>query len=366
MRVLDEAGCFLPNSSGAMELRKIWLGRESLAADAAGRDPMVQAFMANCLVESIRDVNAVGPVEASAVAFLRNSLNGDNPGAAGIAMAGLSGVLVKEDIDNIVRLGSTQSALAIPAIAGLGISCMPEAKAGVASIRAAYVGTQLAVEIDRFIDGSKELMEHCGHEGRSTSMAIVGKVVVPRDASPDAMQVKVALGSSKDTKALQTLLDVRCTPDHANAVDAMRQGWRGRSTADGGLVSDPVAQAVIARCLIQADSAARLKNVEIAEATGFLRSAVHSDDVMTAIAAVQGLAIVGADEDVNRIAEVPRRVPALLNEVVRVVGFTCGENNLKTLALIRKQATTETLRERIDAVYKRVEPAREQNCGKGK
>src|ERR1700685_4077669 len=52
MAALDEAGCFLPNSPGAMEVRRIWLDREALAADAAGRDPVVQAFMANCLVES--------------------------------------------------------------------------------------------------------------------------------------------------------------------------------------------------------------------------------------------------------------------------------------------------------------------------
>jgi hypothetical protein len=48
------------------------------------------------------------------------------------------------------------------------------------------------------------------------------------------------------------------------------------------------------------------------------------------------------------------------------VGFTCGTNNLKTLALMRKQAATEQLRDRIDKVYKRVEPVREQTCGKGK
>ncbi len=94
--------------------------------------------------------------------------------------------------------------------------------------------------------------------------------------------------------------------------------------------------------------------------------AIRSDDVMAVVAAVEGLAIVGADENVTRIAEVSRRIPALLNHVVRIVGFTCGANNLKTLALMRKEAVTEQVRDRIDAVYKHVEPVREQTCGKGK
>jgi hypothetical protein len=373
MQALDEAGCFLPNSPGAMEVRRIWLRRESLAPDAAGRDPVVQAFMANCLVESTRGSGSLGPAEASAVAFLRQALNEPSLGIAGIAMAGLSGVLVKDDVTTIVRLGSTQSALAIPAIAGLSTSCIPEAKAGMASIRAAYAGTQQQVEIDRFVDGSKELMEHCGREGMSSSKAFVGEVAlpgtshaVPRARLPDATQVKAALGSSRDPKALQTLLDVQCTPEHADVVDEMRKAWRGRGTAGSTLVSDPVAQAVMARCLIQADSAVPAKKAEIMEATAILRSAVHSDDVMAVVAAVEGLAIVGADEDVTRIAEVARRVPALLNHVVRIVGFTCGANNLKTLALMHKEAATEQVRDRIDTVYKRVEPVREQTCGAGK
>jgi S1-C subfamily serine protease len=86
MRALDEAGCFLPNSLEAMEVRRIWLRRESLAADAAGRDPVVQALMANCLVESVRDVGALGPAEASAVAFLRQALNEPSRGIVGIAL----------------------------------------------------------------------------------------------------------------------------------------------------------------------------------------------------------------------------------------------------------------------------------------
>ena len=142
--------------------------------------------MANCLVESIRDVGAVRPAEASAVAFLRQALNEPSRGLAGIAMTGLSGVLVKDDVATIVRLGSTQATLAIPAIAALSTSCIPEAKSGVASIRAAYAGTQQQVEIDRFVDGSKELMEHCGREGMPSSKSFVGEVALPgtRQAVP--------------------------------------------------------------------------------------------------------------------------------------------------------------------------------------
>jgi hypothetical protein len=123
---------------------------------------------------------------------------------------------------------------------------------------------------------------------------------------------------------------------------------------------------VIARCLIQADSAATGEKAEIAEATVTLRSAILSNNVMSMVAAVEGLAIVGANEDLARIAEVPRRNRELLNWTVRVVGFTCGKNNLKTIALIRKEAMTERVRDQIDAVYRRVKPGREETCAKGK
>jgi hypothetical protein len=43
------------------------------------------------------------------------------------------------------------------------------------------------------------------------------------------------------------------------------------------------------------------------------------------------------------------------------VGYARAENNLKTLALMRTRAATE----QIDAVYKRVEPVREEKCGRG-
>lgn len=66
------------------------------------------------------------------------------------------------------------------------------------------------------------------------------------------------------------------------------------------------------------------------------------------------------------IADVPYRMPGTLNAVVRIVGFTCGDNNLKTIAAIRKAATTPQLRDRIDAVYKRVEAVRKDQCGESK
>ncbi|HWX28906.1 MAG TPA: hypothetical protein VNZ53_15885 [Steroidobacteraceae bacterium] len=81
---------------------------------------------------------------------------------------------------------------------------------------------------------------------------------------------------------------------------------------------------------------------------------------------MEGLAIIGADEDVKPIAEVSLRIPGLLNWSVRALGFTCGASNLKTLALMRKEAATDKVRDRIDTVYKRVAPVREQTCGKGK
>jgi hypothetical protein len=224
------------------------------------------------------------------------------------------------------------------------------------------------VKIDRFIDGSKELMEHCGREGvphskpfTAAAQTLVPGQAVSRGGSPDAAQVKAALAST-DKRALQTLLDVRCAPEHADVVDEMRKAWRGQGTPGSTLLSDCVVQAVIARCLIQTDSAVPAEKAEMAEATSFLRSAIHSDDVMAVVAAVQGLAIVNAGQDVPSIAEVPHRMPGMLNAVVRILGFTCGDNNLKTIAAIRQKATTQKLRDQIDAVYGSVEPVRKEKC----
>jgi hypothetical protein len=360
MRELDEAGCFIANSPAAMEVRKIWQARESLAPDAAGRDPVIQAFMANCLVESIRSGGPLGPAEASAVAFLKQALKEPNRGLAGIAMAGLSGVLVKEDVVTIVSLGSGQPTLAIPAIAALGMSCVPEAKAGVTSIRAAYAGTQQAVEIDRFMADTKELPAHCGRDGRASSNAFVGKVVVPPDRSPDATQMNAALENLKGPKALQTLLDLQCTADHADAVEEMRKAWQRHGSL--GMV----VQAVIAKCLIEADVVGSPRQSEVGEAAVVLRRAIHDADAMSVLMAVKGLALVGADEDIAEIAEVPRRIPGSLNAVVRALGYACGASNLNTIALMREQAGTGPIREQIDTVYQRIEPVREQKCGKGK
>jgi hypothetical protein len=78
------------------------------------------------------------------------------------------------------------------------------------------------------------------------------------------------------------------------------------------------------------------------------------------MSAVTGLAIVSSDEDIRSIADVPKRRPSLLTSVIRFARFTCGASNLKALALIRKELTTEELRDQVDAVYKHVEAVRKQ------
>jgi hypothetical protein len=43
-----------------------------------------------------------------------------------------------------------------------------------------------------------------------------------------------------------------------------------------------------------------------------------------------------------------------------------GANNLKALALMRKEAANKQAPDQIDVVYKNVKPVREERCGKGK
>ena len=370
---LYDLACIGPQVPAAIEVRQVWRSRESLPADSAARDILIQTLMAKCLVEASLEPNSLERVDPSALSFLRSALTNSNPGVAITAMLGLVPALTKGDVATIVKIVSTHEDLAFPAVMALGESCLVEAHVGIVSIRSAYSGRQRN-DIDKYMaePGVQDLPDVCSGKKVRIPQSVIAKAMnLPpvtefRHQSSNATQVKAALDSPDPNRGLQTLLDVQCTPEHAGVVDEIRKAWRGRGTPGNTLVSDRTAQAVIARCLIQADFAVTAEKAEITEAASILRSAIHGDDVMAVMVAVDGLAIIGADEDVARIAEVPRRIPTALNAVVRSVGFTCGASNLKTLALMRKEAATDEMRDRIDAVYKHVEPTREQTCGKGK
>jgi hypothetical protein len=247
------------------------------------------------------------------------------------------------------------------------LSCLAEAHLGIASIRTAYPGP-LRGDMDKFMAEPlvQDQSDVCngGKKARVPQSGIAKAMNLPpvtefRRQSSNAIRVKAALESPDPKQALQVLLDLSCNAENSDAVGEMRQAWRDRiSPAATGTVRDPVVQAVIARCLIEVDARLQSDKVEMAEATTVLRSALHGDDVMGVLAAVEGLAILNSDQDVKDIADVPYRMPGTLNAVVRIVGFTCGDNNLKTISAIRKAATTPQLRDRIDAVYKHAEAGR--------
>jgi len=253
----------------------------------------------------------------------------------------------------------------------LSASCLAEAHLGIASIRTAYPGL-LGSDLDKFMAEPlvRDQSDVCsGKKARVPQSVIAKAMTLPpvmefRNQSSNAIQVKAALESPDPKRAVQVLLDLSCNAENSDAVAEMRQVWRGRhSPAATGTVRDPVIQAVIARCLIKVDARLQSDRVEIADATTVLRSALHGDDVMGVLAAVEGLVILNSDQDVKDIADVPYRMPGTLNAVVRIVGFACGDNNLKTIAAIRKAATTRQLRDRIDAVYKHAEAGRNEQCG---
>src|SRR5271157_389849 len=141
MQQLDVAGCFVAQAPAAVEVRNVWLSRESLPAIAAARDRTVQLFMAQCLVEAHSKTHPPDRAEKSAVVYLRNALKDADPQIAGIAMMSLAPVLNKNDIDTIVKLASTQFAIAMQAVTALGLRCNDEAKLGIAAIQLAYVGS---------------------------------------------------------------------------------------------------------------------------------------------------------------------------------------------------------------------------------
>jgi hypothetical protein len=368
---LYELDC-LTNTPALMEIDRVWISRESLPADAPARDPLLQTLMAKCLVEASQNPNAELPGASTAIEYLRKAVTDSDAGTAGIAVLSLAPVLTKSDIQTVVGVASTRADLAFPAVMALSMSCLVAAQAGIVFIRAASTG-RLRTDIDAYMaqPGVQDQAEVCAGKKRRVPQSIVAKAMnvppatQPIDRSPDATQVMAALNSRNGKGVLQVLLDVQCTPENADAVGEMRPAWHDRESANAGTIRDPSAQAIVARCLIEADHATG-SVAELVEAANLLRSAIGGADAMAVLAAVQGLAIIDADQDIRRIAGVPKRNPWLLNSVVRIVGFRCGANNLNTLALIRKEAATQQVRDQIDAVYKHVEPVREGQCGKGK
>jgi hypothetical protein len=172
MRQLDEAACFVGGAQ-VVEVRTVWLARESLPTNAAARDHTIQLFMAGCLVEAHSKTHPPDPAEVSAVAYLRSALRDPDPKIAGVAMISLAPVLAKDDIDIIVRLGSTEAALAMPAVTALSIPCTAAAKSGIAAIQSVYAGSEQGDEIQRMVEGNVGL---CDDASRA---AFPGKVLSP-------------------------------------------------------------------------------------------------------------------------------------------------------------------------------------------
>jgi hypothetical protein len=368
IRRLVGGSCLSANTTSVTEVRKVWRDLASLSANAAARDPIVQALMAKCLVDARLGLD--GPVDPSAVAYLRNALTDPSPALAGLAMIGLSPVLTKEDIATIVRVASAEPTLAMEAIMALSISCIPEAKSAVASIRAAAVGSPQAADIDSFLAESKDLCNRKGPLGprqMNAPIAPAPNTALPL-SEPDAAQVRAALDAPYGKPSLpyakpslQVLLAVQCTPELSDAVEEMRRAWHERNSPGASdTLQDPVAQAIIASCLITAAGPSERVTPDTVDAATLLRASIRSNDAMAVMNAVKGLAFLNANEDVGTIADVPRRMPSLLNAVIRFVGFTCGANNMRTLALIREELTTEMLRDQFDAVYKDVAEVRKQ------
>jgi hypothetical protein len=176
MQQLDEAGCFVGKAPAVVEVRNVWLSRESLPATAAARDPTVQLFMAECLVEAHSKAHPPDQAETSAAAYLRSALRDPDLQIAGIAMISLAPVLTKDDIATVVGRASTESALAMPAVTALSLACTAEAKFAITTIQSAYAGSAQGNEIQTLVEGNAGLCDEDRHAGRAEYS---GKVFVP-------------------------------------------------------------------------------------------------------------------------------------------------------------------------------------------
>jgi hypothetical protein len=146
MRQLDESGCFARSAHAVVEVRDVWLARESLPANAAARDREIQLFMAGCLVEAHSKTQPPDAAEISAVGFLRRALVDTDAQVAGIAMMALAPVLSQDDIDMIVKQASVHATLVMPAVTALSFPCTVASAIGVAKIQSVYAGSLQAEE----------------------------------------------------------------------------------------------------------------------------------------------------------------------------------------------------------------------------
>ncbi len=355
----------IPDTDAVQAVRQAWLERDSFTSNQAMHDELVRTYAAKCVVVSSQTVATDAAVKDSAAAQLREALIGPADRPAQVALLGMHVIATNDDVETIAALALQKPGIAIAAASTLNKVCAPSAAAAIQRIVAFYEGNALSQQLDAVLSQQRRTRASLCGTGHGEGGAIESPKPTMLPGAPNAAQIRKALTAPIKADALKPLLALRCSADTTGAVDEIIRAWRDRDSASATSVThDPVIQAIMARCILwsSADSAESQEDRDAA--ANLLRADIQSDDPMTVIVSMEGLARTSLQADLMSIAQTPRRLPGVRTPALWDVSVSCAPNPEAALAELRSTASTNAEREAVDRTFESYAPNRSRLCAK--
>jgi hypothetical protein len=187
-------------------------------------------------------------------------------------------------------------------------------------------------------------------------------IATPSRPEPDVNQIRNALNSSDVAGAIHLMVQLHCATDLPDHVSEIRRFWNARNSPGAAAPSrNAVIQALMAQCLIEGQVDGTPKS-ELESAVSLLRSAILSQDLSEVLAGALGLLANSDSHDISSIASVSHRFPIATNLMAEAASASCASIATAIIDLMREQAPSESVRERILAINKRAEAQRLRKC----
>jgi hypothetical protein len=178
-----------------------------------------------------------------------------------------------------------------------------------------------------------------------------------------AKQLEEVFHSSDLKNARRLLADFHCNPQALGQVAAVRQAWHELGgTLNTEVTQDHHIQAVMAKCLIEGQTQNAAPDPDIDSAVALLRSAVHSDNIIEALVAGEGLIHYADPRDNQSIVDITHREPKVVVFLTFALRNSCSPNAARTLQLMLEQAPDSATKDKIDAKMKLTEPQHREKC----
>jgi hypothetical protein len=187
--------------------------------------------------------------------------------------------------------------------------------------------------------------------------------IIEKQTVPAAKQLDDAFNSSDVKSARRRLEDLHCNPKTPEQIAAVRQAWHELgSTSSTEVTQDHHIQAVMALCLIEGQPQNAAPDPDIDSAVTLLRSTVHSDEIIEALVAGQGLIHYGDPRDNQSIVDIAVREPKVTTFLATDLIYNCAPNAARTLQLMREQARDQVMKDRLNNAIKRAEGQGHEKC----